>query len=74
MVYLNIAKAFDKVWQKRLLHKFNRIGIQGSCLNWIESYLTGRSQRAVLSGQLIWSYLVISAEVATNAGVPQGSI
>jgi len=67
MVYLDITKAFDKVWHKGLLQRLGKIGIQGPCLNWIESYLTERSQRVVLS-------VIISAEVATNTGVPQGSI
>ena len=32
-IFFNISKAFDKVWQRDLLHKLNSIGFRG---NWLE--------------------------------------
>ena len=43
MVFLDIPKAFDKVWHKGLLHKLKNNGITGNLLKWIEIiYLTER--------------------------------
>ena len=36
VVYLDFAKAFDKVPHKRLINKVRRIGIGGELLRWIE--------------------------------------
>ena len=67
MTFLDISKAFDKVYHAGLLHKLRQIGIEGNLLQWIKSYLTGRQQRVVING-------VSSEFKSTNAGVPQGSI
>ena len=67
MVYLDISKAFDKVWHKGLLYKLQCFGVGGSLLTWIGSYLSNRKQRVVLNGQE-------SSILCSNAGVPQGSI
>jgi hypothetical protein len=40
MVFLNISKAFDKVWHKGLLYKLEVIGIQDPLLSWLKSYLS----------------------------------
>jgi hypothetical protein len=67
MVFLDISKAFDKVWHRGLLHKLKSNGIDGSLLNWLEDYLSDRKIRVVINGQCApWA--------DTNAGVPQGSI
>ena len=67
MVYLDISKAFDRVWHKGLLFKLQCFGVTGSLLTWICNYISDRSQRVVLNGQ-------VSSVMCTNAGVPQGSI
>ena len=67
MVFLNISKAFDKVWHKGLLYKLKSVGIRGALLSWFESYLSNRQQRVVLDGQS-------SDWRQTEAGVPQGSV
>ncbi len=43
-VFLDISKAFNKVWHKGLLYKLKQIGISGKLLKWIESYLSNRNQ------------------------------
>ena len=45
VVFLDISKAFDKVWHKGLLYKLKRCGIGGGLLEWFSSYLRDRQQR-----------------------------
>ena len=49
--FLNISKAFDKVWPGSLLYKLTSFSICGSLLNLIKHYLTDRFQRVLLNGQ-----------------------
>ena len=49
VIYLDFAKAFDKVPRERLLNKVRAHGIRGHVLGWIRGWLTGRRQRVVLS-------------------------
>ena len=66
-VFLDISKAFDKVWHKGLLYKLEQNGIKGLLLNILKDFLKSRKQRVVLNGQhSSWSHVL--------AGVPQGSI
>jgi len=67
VIYLDFAKAFDKVPHKRLLAKVEGYGIQDKVLNWIRNWLSSRSQRVCIRGEQstwrdVWS------------GVPQGSV
>ena len=67
VIYLDFAKAFDKVDHQILLQKLKNIGISGKLFNWIQSFLTDRSQVVVVDGVLSFVALVIS-------GVPQGTV
>ena len=67
IVYLDFAKAFDKVPHKRLIIKCSGLGISGKVLAWIAEWLSGRKQRVVLNGQA-------SEWGAVLSGVPQGSV
>ena len=49
--FLDILKAFDKVWHKGLLYKLKSMSIPGDLFNLVENYLSGRLQRVVLNGQ-----------------------
>ena len=40
-VFLDISKAFDKVWHEGLLYKLKSMGISGELYNLLESYLKG---------------------------------
>ena len=56
MVYLDISKAFDRVWHKGLLYKLESIrGIRDSdpLLSWFKSSLSHRKQRVVIDGQSV---------------------
>ncbi|GJQ66382.1 hypothetical protein Trydic_g8491 [Trypoxylus dichotomus] len=65
-VFLDVAKAFDKVWHQGLLWKMHRAGISKAMLRLIRSYLRRRSFRIKLEGQR-------SAARTVTSGVPQGS-
>ena len=49
-VFLDISKAFDKVWHEGLLFKLRQNGVSGNLLKLFENYLQSRKQRVVLSG------------------------
>ena len=42
--FLDISKAFDKVWHKGLIFKLKSYGVDGSLLKLMENYLTGRQK------------------------------
>ena len=66
-VFLDFAKAFDKVPHQRLLYKLQRYGICPELLTWIESFLKERTQTVRVKS----SY---SKKINVTSGVPQGSI
>ena len=66
-MFLDISKAFDKVWHEGLLFKLKQNGISGHLLRILEKFLNERKQRVVLNGQT-------SSCSDVLAGVPQGSI
>ena len=49
-VFLDISKAFDKVWHEGLIFKLEQNGISGSLLKLFQNYLNNRKQRVVLNG------------------------
>ena len=65
--FLDISKAFDKVWHEGILYKLEFIGISGNLLNLFRSFLNDRYQRVVINGQHSdWAPIL--------AKVPQSSI
>ena len=50
-VFLDISKAFDKVWHEGLLYKLKSMGISGELYNLFENFLSGRFQRVILNSQ-----------------------
>ena len=67
VVYLDFAKAFDKVDHKILLHKLKSMGIQGKLLTWIEEFITNRTQQVIVEGDK-------SKTENVRSGVPQGTV
>ena len=66
-VFLDISKAFDKVWHEGILFKLKTYGVNGEVLTLLTSYLHERYQRVVLNGQT-------SSWELVKSGVPQGSL
>ena len=66
-VFLDISKAFDKVWHDGLIFKLKSYGVEGELFLLLKKYLHNREQRVVLNGQTSeWKKIY--------SGVPQGSV
>ena len=66
-VFLDLSKAFDRVWHEGLLYKLECSGISGKLLTLLCSFLTNQQQRVVLNGKN-------SSWLTVKSGVPQGSV
>ena len=67
VIYLDFAKAFDKVPHQRLIKKCKALGIDGKIVKWIDAFLNNRKQRVIVNGcSSEWSEVY--------SGVPQGSV
>ena len=66
-IFLDLAKAFDKVPCQRLMFKLKEYGLNSTTLNWIESFISGRSQVVRIKG-------AYSRRLNVWSGVPQGSV
>ena len=67
VIYLDYAKAFDKVDHALLLRKVRHFGIGGKVYDWIEQFLLGRKQTVVIDGHH-------SHSIPVRSGVPQGTV
>ena len=50
-IFLDISKAFDKVWHDGLVFKLHQNGISGKIIYILEDFLSDRKERVVLNGQ-----------------------
>ena len=67
LVYLDISKAFERVWHQGLIYKLCQCSVSGKLLMLMQSFLSDRQQHTVLNGKTsTWGTI--------TAGVPQGSI
>ena len=66
-VFLDMPTAFDKILHKVFIHKLISIGVSGSLLKLIQSFLTKWFQKVLLNGQT-------SEWLPVKAGVFRGSI
>ena len=67
MIYLDFAKAFDKVDHGVLLHKLKQLGITGKLGNWLLSSLSNRNHFVRILGG-------VSSDGSVLSGVPQGTV
>ena len=67
IIYLDFAKAFDKVPYQRLFKKLDAHGIKGRVAEWVKNWLSARRQKVCLNKQYSdWKDVI--------SGVPQGSV
>ena len=67
LIIMDFAKAFYKVQHRRLAYKLEYYGIKNDTLQWITTWLSGRTQKVVINS-------VISDTAPVMSGVPQGSV
>jgi hypothetical protein len=67
VLYLDFAKAFDSVPHQRLISKLRSLGVGGTFLKVIISFLTNRQQRVRVGNSF-------SSFRSVTSGVPQGSV
>ena len=67
ILYLDMAKAFDKVSHKILLSKLTNMKVTGKVHAWITEFLTKRSQEVNIEGHK-------SSPADVISGVPQGTV
>ena len=67
VIYIDFAKAFDKVDFMVTLQKLKSLGITGKIGKWIHSFLTNRQQTVLVNEG-------VSKPVPVESGVPQGSV
>ena len=65
--FVDLRKAFDSVQHSYLFETLGQLGLDDSVLNWLMSYLTGRSQYTRIGS-------TYSGTAPVNYGVPQGSV
>jgi hypothetical protein len=65
--YLDFAKAFDKVPRQRLMKKLRAKGLDEKAAVWIENWLTDRTQKVKIKGEM-------STSCNVDSGVPQGTV
>ena len=65
VVFLDLAKAFDKEPHKRLLEKLRKHGIGGKLLNVVGNWLSNRKQRVCIKGRWSSWIMLISARLYT---------
>ena len=63
VLIMDFSKAFDKVSHNLLIHKLKH-GIRGKVNNWIERFLSGRTQAVIVEGEK-------STYLPVDSGVPQ---
>ena len=66
-IYMDFQKAFDKVPHKRLLTKVNGYGLNGEIHDWIRAFLSNRSHKVCVNGEM-------SSSAEVTSGIPQGSV
>ena len=62
-IIMDFSKAFDKVSHDRLLYKLDRAGIDPQTSAWVKSFLSSRTQKVVIDGE-------VSNAVPVTSGVP----
>ena len=63
-IFLDISKAFDKIWHEGLIYKLRCNGICGNLLQLLISFINSRKQRVLLKGQCSsWGFIKVACVV-----------
>ena len=65
-IYVDLAKAFDKVGHAKLIRKLKKAGYHGRLLHFFYNFLRNRTQRVLANEE-------ISEPLPVTAGTPQGA-
>ena len=65
--WIDMEKAYDKVWKDGLRLKLQKSGVTGCMYQWISQYLTNRKARVHVNG-------TYSRKKTLKEGVPQGGV
>ncbi|MDD9361494.1 MAG: reverse transcriptase family protein, partial [Anaplasma sp.] len=66
-IFIDFAKAFDRVPHGRLIYKLTKLNLSTDVVKWIKNFLTNRRQSVVIGKCL-------SSPLPVTSGVPQGSV
>jgi hypothetical protein len=66
-IFFDLSKAFDTVCHRKLIHKLSHYSLHPLCLNWIQTFLSNRTQKVKIKSSF-------SQSVDCLSGVPQGSV
>ena len=75
LIYLYFSKALDRVPKRRLLYKLQRLGVRGSLIKWIESFLSDRTFSVKVGNSLsrsveaLWRAPGFSIRTSTFSGL-----
>jgi hypothetical protein len=67
VIFLDLQKAFDRVWHDLLLHRLSKAGINGLAYRWISAFLSNRKIRVI-------DHSLVSSWQTLSYGVPQGCV
>jgi len=67
LILLDFSKAFDRVPHRHLILKLKHYGVRNSVLDWIQSFLSNRTQQVICGG-------CSSSSVNVVSEVAQGSV
>ena len=66
VVFVDLEKAYDKVWRQGLFIKMRDAGIHSNMYRWTKNFLTDRTIATQIEG-------VTSTKECLTEGIPQGS-
>ena len=69
-ILLDFSKAFDEINHRKLMIKMDHYGVRDKLLDWMNDFLSERTQQVIINRLLIES----SSKGKVISGVPQGTV